>query len=107
MIEGGFQGKLLKALREHPVLKRGVIWKISDRSTRGIPDVLINVNGETTFLEIKVWPEKQTKIQKYFFKRLQPHAHLVSFGASGVIDLDGAVFDFELLVEEIVKRCVR
>jgi hypothetical protein len=107
MTESQFQAKLLKALRQHAALKYAVIWKTSDRFTRGIPDVLISLNGVCTWLELKVWPNAPTKIQAYFIKRLV-RAHVVTLLKNGTIIFDyrfSEMYDFDLAVREIVRRC--
>lgn len=110
MTESAFTSKLLKALRSHVMLRDAVIWKLNDRTTSGIPDVLISLRGVTTFFELKVWPNSPTKIQTYFLQKLMPRAYLVTLTRDKGILLVGAskfmeVFDFNEAVREIAVRC--
>src|SRR5277367_2980059 len=85
MTENQFQAILLSRLRKHSDLKEAVIWKLSDRFTRGIPDVLISLRGVTTYFELKVWPNGPTKIQAHYLKMLSPRGHVVTRLLSGQI----------------------
>lgn len=110
MTEARFQSRLLKSLRQHPVLKDGIVVKLSDRFTSGLPDVMVSTvtleygRYVTTFFELKVWPNKMTKIQRYYFNRMK--AHLVTLYKNGDIFVGEFVGNFPQAVEEIVRRCV-
>ena len=111
MSESQFTRHLLKALRSHVALRDAVIWKLNDRTTRGIPDVLISLRGVTTFFELKCWPNDTTKIQKYFLNRLSPRAYIVTRLLSGQIIFhafagSATAYEFNEAVEEIVQRCI-
>lgn len=112
MTESQFCQKLLRALRAHPQLKDAVIWKLNDRTTRGIPDfVVTTAEGRTTWWEVKVAPNDLTKIQKHYLAKLR-------FSWTIVLRPDGCVavfpqgvaikvhYFFSGAVEEIVRRCV-
>jgi hypothetical protein len=114
MTESQFQSKLLARLRKHPSLKDAVIWKLSDRFTGGIPDVLISLKGVTTFFELKRWPNQPTKIQKFYLQKLAPRSWVIVAGSKGdSIMYSGARGnqfllrneDFEDTVQAVVVRC--
>ena len=71
MTESQFQSKLLKALRVHPALKDAVIFKHSDRFNGGVPDVSITRNNRVLWLELKVSPNRCSKLQLYYGARLR------------------------------------
>lgn len=105
MTESAFTSKLLKALRAHPALRDAVIWKLNDRTTKGIPDVCIVLRGVTTWFELKVWPNRPTKIQWHYLEKLQ-RSYVVTRLRSGSIAIDqGKLFgaDFDVAVETIVS----
>lgn len=110
MQEAEFQSKLLRALRSHAALRDAVIWKLNDRTTRGIPDVLVFVKGIVTFFELKRFPNNVTKIQAYWLKKLHPRAFLVTLLRNGEIffspDTVGLLYTFDAAVEWIVRRCI-
>jgi hypothetical protein len=112
MTESQFTAKLLKALRSRAELKEAVIWKLNDRTTSGIPDVLISFCGVTTFFEMKKWPAVPTKVQAYYLKRLKPRSYIVNFGSESVFvhaAWGNAMIwrgTFNEAVEEIVRLCV-
>jgi hypothetical protein len=111
--ESQFQAKLLRALRAHPALKDAEVWKMSDRFRRGVPDVVIVMpNGRVTWWELKVAPNKLTKIQSYYLTKLRlswcvifepPCAYTIR--PQGV-PVNSCYFDFSVLVRDIVTRCV-
>lgn len=108
MTESAFTRKLLRALRSHAALKEGIVWKLNDNFTKGIPDVLIYLHGFTTFLELKVWPNTPTKIQAYYLRKLILRAHIVTLLKDKTIVFDyhfSRIFDFNECVEEIVRIC--
>jgi len=82
--EAQFQAKLLKALRRHPALKtwKEMIWKVSDRFGGGRPDLQI-FTGETNYFELKVWPERPTKIQYFFLKKFGNRGYWIQFHSEG------------------------
>lgn len=115
MTESQFTSKLLRALKQHPALKEAVIWKLNDRTTSGIPDVLVSQYGWTTFFELKVWPNRTTKIQQYYLAKLAPRSWVIEAGhkCSSMI-YSGAKGNqmltindtFSQTVEAIVVRCI-
>lgn len=107
MTEARFQAKLLTALRQHPALREAVIWKLSDRFTRGIPDVFVSMDGVTRFFELKVWPNRPTKIQRYWLERLgTERAYVVTLLRNGSVvfdnDLEGGPWSLEDALGRIV-----
>ena len=60
MIESQLQTKLLKALKPY-----GWFYKASDRFRAGIPDVIGCYMGRFIALELKIEPNKPTKLQTY------------------------------------------
>lgn len=110
MTESAFTRKLLRALRGHAALRGAVIWKLNDRTTGGIPDILVQESeGHTTFWEVKIAPNGCTKLQKYYLDRLR-FSWVVVASADGrtcfLSPSDMTPGTFEELVEEIVRRCV-
>ena len=107
--ESQFTARLLRALRAHPALRDAVIWKHNDRTTRGIPDFSMTINGRTTWWEIKVGDNRLTKIQKYFIERLQPVAFVVrcKCGSLHFLNETAPSMDFGFLVDQIVSRARR
>ena len=115
--ESQFQSRLLKALRLHPALQDAVIFKHSDRFNTGVPDFSVTTReGRTTWWELKVAPNRLTKIQQYYLAKLRyswcvtlQHSALgaVSIYPQGIMTLSSAhVFQFRDAIEEIMRRCV-
>jgi hypothetical protein len=115
MTESEFTRKLLRALRSHAALKDTVIWKISDRFSSGIPDLCITNGKLTNFFELKVHPNRSTKLQEYYLRRLREAGHLVTVEKkllwaqideeyAGLAAEKDQVFDW--LVLKIVTLCV-
>ncbi len=107
MTERAFTAKLLRALRFHAALKSAVVWKINDRTTGGIPDILISTSeGRTTFWEVKLYPNRPTKLQAYYLNKLR-FSWCIYFSDSGIrIPPTAEIFGFTDAVEEIVHRCL-
>jgi len=105
MTEAQFQSKLLKALRSHPALKDAVIWKMNDRYTKGIPDILVFCNDTTTFLEVKIWPNKPTKIQQYYLDKLRPASYTITRLRNGDITVQPWSYARIFKLEEIADLC--
>ena len=110
MLEGEFSRKLLAALRKHPALAKAVIWKHSDRFTSAILDFSVSIGPRTHWFELKIHPNRPTKLQAYYLKRLGKGGHLVTVEKDLVwvmLDEDSVAGDtFDWLVSEIVKLCV-
>ena len=111
MTESQFQGRLLRALRAHPSLKDAVIFKHSDRFSSGVPDFSVTVGCRTTWWEVKVAPNKTTKIQSWFLAKLGACAFVVKSSSDGrwvewfnAFEERGTSFNFA--VEFIVQRCI-
>jgi hypothetical protein len=68
MREAHFQSKLLRALRQR--MPEAVIWKLSDRWTCGVPDVMVSLRGVVTWFELKTQSNDVTRIQAEWLKRL-------------------------------------
>lgn len=114
MTESQFTSKLLRALKQHPALAewRDMIWKISDRFGAGRPDIQI-FTGHTNYFELKVWPEKPTKIQSFFLSKLGKRGYWIQFRKEGEHMLLTSNNDWLLingtmkeLVDRVVYRCV-
>jgi len=109
--ESRFAAKLLSALRQHPALKDAVIWKLSDRTTRGIPDFVVTTReGHTTWWEVKVAPNKLAKIQSYYLTKLRYSWCVILLKHNSVtIQPQGmpvnTSYFFGAAVELIVQRC--
>lgn len=67
--ETKIQASIIKALRARGFF----VWKISDRFTSGVPDLLVIKNGKHTFLEIKTETGKTTKLQDYIIAEINKH----------------------------------
>jgi hypothetical protein len=106
--EAMFTAKLLRVLRAHAALRDAVIWKLNDRTTRGIPDFVVTTQeGRTTWWEVKMYPNYPTKIQAYFLNRLRFSWCIYAHTRSGVkIPPSVSIFTFDEAVEEVVRRCV-
>ena len=52
---------------------KGAFWKISDRFQNGIPDILgvLKPSGRFIAIELKVPPNKVTKLQEYILERIR------------------------------------
>jgi hypothetical protein len=114
MTESQFQTKLLRALKQHPALKDAVIFKHSDRFNRGVPDFSVTINGRTTWWEIKMLPNRPTKIQSYYLNKLAPVSYVIfvrgnSWEVAGYSLkklFDRAIGDkFDLLLMVITENC--
>ena len=108
MNESSFTSRLLAALRGDPILRDGIVWKLSDRFTGGIPDFLVAVRGRVTFWEVKVNPRKLTKLQAYYINRLFPIAYVIRTDGKQQhwISGDNDAYSFAELVREVTIRCV-
>ncbi len=47
------------------------MWKVSDRYTNGIPDLLIINNGVHTFIELKAGKNNTSRIQRFQIRRIK------------------------------------
>jgi hypothetical protein len=115
MLEAAFTAKLLKALRTHPGLIRdAVIWKHADPYSKGIPDFSISIGQKTIWFEVKVWPNRPTKLQSYYLSRLKAGGKLImalssggkviiAFSSGRFVGFNGYWHTFSGLVEEIVR----
>jgi len=68
----------MKKLNEADVIKllrkrfgKDQVHRLTGLRIRGIPDVLISINGTAFFLEIKIGDEKLTNLQKLFINIFQ------------------------------------
>lgn len=108
MLEGAFTSKLLKKLREHPVLKKAVIFKHSDYFTKGVPDFSITYGSLTTWWEVKISPNTPTSIQQWYLDHLRPVSYLITAHPSGreacIFPSEYGSMNIESLVEEIVVQ---
>jgi hypothetical protein len=77
MKEGDFTSLLLRTLKAHPSLQGAVIFKHSDFYTMGVPDFTITIRGRTTWWEVKVHPNKPTKIQQFYIDALKPVSYVI------------------------------
>lgn len=70
MQEGQFTQKLLREIKSH--IPDAVVFKFSDRITRGIPDFSITWCGLTTWFEVKLVANKRPfePIQYEYLRRL-------------------------------------
>jgi len=116
MLEGEFSRKLLAALRKHPALAEAVIIRHVNQFQAGVPDFSISIGKHTEFFELKIHPNRPTKLQTYYLKRLGAGGHLVTVDKKLIwAALDGNSYGiavgqddsaFDWLVSEIVKLCV-
>jgi len=110
VLEGEFSRKLLAALRKHPALAKAVIIRHVNQFQAGVPDFSISIGKHTEFFELKIHPNRPTKLQAYYLKRLGEGGHLVTVEKDLVwvmLDEDSVAGDtFDWLVSEIVKLCV-
>jgi VRR-NUC domain len=83
MTEAKFTAKLLKALRAHPALDEAVIWKFNDRVSAGIPDFAIVIGRRTLWVEVKIHPNKLSKIQKYYLDQIKEGGVTIYASTSG------------------------
>lgn len=103
---------MLRALKSSTALRNAVIFKHSDRFSAGIPDFSVTVNGNTLWVEVKMWPNTPTKLQEFYLKKLAASAVVVvaaKNGKLGYLSQDGcstSAYNFTVLVAEIAKRCV-
>jgi len=54
--------------RKYP---HAVVWKISDRYTSGLPDVLVVKSGQTIWIELKTDIGVTSKLQNYMINKLR------------------------------------
>lgn len=110
MTESQFTHKLLRALKQHPRLQDAWIQKHSDRVNAGIPDFSITRGRTTIWAEVKMWPNKPTKLQAWTLR-------CIGEGGSALITVKGnghlvtpitmvGFLTFAELVEELAARCV-
>ena len=108
MTEKDFTRKLMPAIRHHPELAEGAIFKLNDYYSAGIPDFCISLHGKTIWCEIKVEPNKPTNLQMYYLKRMLPSyviTHNFKTGYTEFASIEpiwSDVFNFNDLVEAIV-----
>ena len=65
-LEKDFQARVLKKLRELP---RSYFYKVNDRTTAGIPDIIGCLNGIFIGIELKT-KSKVTPIQAYHLRKI-------------------------------------
>jgi len=107
MTEARFQAKLLKELRKHPALKEAVIFKHSDRFNGGVPDISITIGAQTTWLELKVYPNKPDKLQQFYLNRMQRSHVLTLDSKTGYILNIWQCWDsIERAANDIAIRCL-
>lgn len=107
MTESQFTQKLLRALKQHPALREAWIQKHNDRTSAGIPDFSVTRNRVTVWYEVKMWPNRPTKLQAWTLRRLKDGGALIIVkGRDCVITPITQIgyLTFEQLVEEIVQR---
>lgn len=109
MLEGAFTSKLLKKLREHPILEKdAIIWKHNDFYTAGIPDFSIvwPPAALTTWWEVKMSPKEPTNLQAFYLKKMRPISYLITAHPTGkqawITPSEYGPMTIEALVEEIV-----
>jgi len=81
MLEGEFTRRLKPEIEKR--MKQAVVWKHSDRFTRGIPDLSVTWGSSTLWIEVKMEPEMPTKIQEYFLRKLGFGAALICASRDG------------------------
>jgi hypothetical protein len=108
MLERDFQRRLLSALRAHEALREAQIWKVGDRFNAGRPDIQIFRSSVTYYFELKVMPNKPTKLQEYYLWHLRPVAWLVTALDAKNYQISDSydVYTFDQIVTEIVNRCL-
>jgi hypothetical protein len=110
MLEGAFNRKLKRALETHPAMKDCLVLKHNDATTGGIPDFSISNGYHTIWIEVKMQDNNLSKLQMYTLKKLRFAGQVVYASKNGkqalIFPSSGWEFDFEGLVEEIVRRCV-
>ena len=106
MLEGAYTRKLLRALKQHAMLKSAVIWKHANPFTRGVPDFSISIGARTIWVEVKMQKGKLAPIQKFYLERLRKGAMLVVAMNDGRDAwVEDRIVSFDGLVAEIVQRC--
>lgn len=110
MTESQFTARLLRALRAHPALRDAVIWKLNDRTTKGIPDFVIVEGSMTLWCEVKVASNMPDKIQMHWLKKLRRGAALICASSDGTaaaftspIDGKSSFVTFDDLLNLIVE----
>ena len=86
--ESKFTREIMKKLRAHPWLDNAVIFKLNDFYTSGVPDLVIAINGISTWFELKVEPGVPTKLQQFYLDKLQPRAYVVTLKKDKMIAFD-------------------
>jgi hypothetical protein len=108
MLESKFTGKLLKALRRHPRLAGAVIWKHNDWSTAGIPDFSITHNQQTTWFEVKIFPNTPTKLQRHYLNLLGLSAFVITYGGDNAVGFERVNgYYTEMTFKELVEQIAR
>lgn len=112
MREATFTAKLLRELKKHPALAEAVVWKFNDRVTAGIPDFVIITGRKSLWCEVKIVPNRVSKLQQYYLRKIGDGGALITASPDGnygsVINETSSRYgiDFRELVEEIVRRAV-
>lgn len=68
MTETQLKNKVLAMIKKE--FPNCFVWKINDKTTSGIPDLLVILRGIITFIELKVPGGKTSKIQDYQIQRI-------------------------------------
>ncbi len=115
MMEGKFNAKLIKALREK-LGPESVVTKISDAYTAGIPDFFVSSEGKTSWFESKLTTNKKLyePLQLAILRKLrgsyviwnptEKQGFLLAAEQSGT---EGEWLDFNNLVEKIIAEVKR
>ena len=101
MNERDLTTKILKAIKTNYPL--AFCYKVCDRFTSGIPDILACYKGYFIGLELKVYPNKTSKIQEYVMKQIK-----ASKGYAVICySVEDAMIVFKSIDGEEVIKCKR
>ncbi len=83
MTESAFTRKLIAALRKTEALRDAWIVKHNDATTGGVPDFSVTVGRHTEWFEVKLHPNRPTKLQAWTLEKIGAGGHVVTLGKYG------------------------
>lgn len=68
-LETKFKNKVLRMIKKN--YPKAIVLKLNDATHSGYPDLLVLYKSKAYFFELKVHPNKPSKIQDYFIAAIQ------------------------------------
>ncbi len=97
MLERKIQNQILEYLRDN--FPEAVVWKLSEQTICGVPDIMFAYKGKVIFFEVKAPNGKVSKIQEVMIRKLRKNSILakVVYSATEVMDIVTFFFDIPII----------